>query len=233
MSIGMSKEKFYDSIAEEFDSIMNMYDTNRRLGVIFDDFWGKEDLRGKTLLDGGCGTGWFTKKASERGALTTSVDISEKLVAVTKKKNPQAQVICGSILELPFGNDSFDYVMSSEVIEHTPDPYQATKELIRVLKPGGKLCITVPNRSFWFFSVKLANFLRIRKYKGLENWVHYRQFKKFLLSQKIEIIEYKGIHLFPFVINCLNEFLFRLDKIFEKKLGCVMVNIAVYGVKRG
>ena len=45
---------------------------------------------------------------------------------------------------LPFPDNSFDYVISSDVIEHTPDPLQSTREMIRVLKPGGKIHLKTP-----------------------------------------------------------------------------------------
>ncbi len=228
----MDKENFYNSISEDFDSIMNMYDTNRRIEVIFDDFLGKENLKDKTLLDAGCGTGLFTKRAIERNAKVTSIDIAPKLVELTKRKNPSTNAIEASLLQLPFEDDTFDYVISSDVIEHTTNPYDATKELIRVLKPGGKICITVPNRTFWFFSVKIANLLKIRDYQGYENWVHYNEFRKFLIQNKIEIDNYKGIHLFPFVFSFLNPLLYRIDKMTDKKLGIFMVNIAAFGIKK-
>jgi ubiquinone/menaquinone biosynthesis C-methylase UbiE len=228
----MTKDKFYNTIAKDFDSIMNMYDLNRRIEVIFDDFLSKDDLKGKTMLDGGCGTGFFSKHAVKRGADVTAVDIAESLVEITKRKVPGMNGITASILELPFLNNQFDYVFSSDVIEHTPNPYIATLELIRVLKPGGKLCITVPNRSFWYFSVLIANALKLRNYHGYENWVPYRKYKKFLEKNGIKIHMYKGVHLFPFVFNPLNTILYSLDKIFERTLGVFMVNIAVYGEKR-
>lgn len=228
----MDKENFYNSIAEDFDSIMNMYDTNRRIEVIFDDFLGKENLKDKTLLDAGCGTGLFTKRAIERNAKVTSIDIAPKLVELTKRKNPSTNAIEASLLQLPFEDDTFDYVISSDVIEHTTNPYDATKELIRVLKPGGKICITVPNRTFWFFSVKIANLLKIRDYQGYENWVHFKEFRKFLTQNNIEIDNYKGVHLFPFVFSFLNPLLYKIDKKTDKKLGMFMVNIAAFGIKK-
>lgn len=227
----MDKEKFYDTIADDFDSIMNMYDTNRRIEVIFDDFLGSEDLKNKTLLDGGCGTGLFTKKAIERGAEVTSLDIAPKLVELTIKKNPSATGIEGSLLELPFEDNTFDFVISSDVIEHTPDPLAAVKELIRVLKPSGKICITVPNRTFWFFSVKIAEALKLRDYQGFENWVHYNDLKNFMERNNIRIIKFKGIHLFPFLIPALNPMLYKIDKITDEKLGKFMVNVAAFGTK--
>jgi len=228
----MNKELFYNTISEDFDSIMNMYDTNRRIEVIFKDFLGSESLENKTLLDAGCGTGIFTQKAISMKAETTSLDIAPNLVEITKKKNPTCKGFEGSILNLPFKDNTFDYVISSDVIEHTPDPYKATIELIRVLKPGGKLCITVPNRSFWFFSVKIANLFKLRKYQGFENWVKYRKFQNFLKQNNIEIIKYKGIHLFPFIVSFLNPLLYKLDKKLDKKLGVMCVNIAAFGVKK-
>lgn len=228
----MTREKFYDSISEEFDRMMNTYDTNRRIEVIFDDFLGVAPLQGKRLLDGGCGTGRFTRKAIERGADVVSLDIAGKLVEVTRRKNPGTRALCASLLALPFDTGTFDYVISSDVIEHTRDPYTATKELIRVLKSKGKLCITVPNKSFWYFSVVLANALGIRKYKGFENWVPYYRYKRFLNANNLTIIDYKGIHLFPFVVKFLNGILYRLDKIFQRKLGFMMVNLAALAEKK-
>lgn len=228
----MDKEKFYDTIADDFDSIMNMYDTNRRIEVIFDDFLGSEDLKNKSLLDGGCGTGLFTKKAIERGAEVISLDIAPKLVELTIRKNPSAKGIEGSLLELPFKENTFDYVISSDVIEHTPDPLAAVKELIRVLKPGGKICITVPNRTFWYFSVKIAETFKLRDYQGFENWVHYNDLRSFLEKNNIIINKFKGIHLFPFLIPSLNTILYKIDKKTDERLGKFMVNIAAYGTKK-
>jgi len=227
----MSKEMFYNSISDDFSSIMNMYDTDRRINIIFNDFLGKENLKSKLFLDAGCGTGLFTKAAILREANVTAIDISPNLVNLTKKNNPSATVIECSLLHLPFQDNYFDYVISSDVIEHTSDPIAATKELIRVLKKGGKLCITVPNKSFWYFSVKLANFLNFRKYQGFENWVYYGDFKNFLVQNKIDLIDYWGFHTFPFVFSFLNPLLRYIDKVLTNKFDSIKINIASYGTK--
>ncbi|WP_109831253.1 class I SAM-dependent methyltransferase [Reichenbachiella versicolor] len=229
----MNKELFYNDIAEDFDSIMNMYDTNRRIEVIFKDFLGDENLTKQSLLDAGCGTGWFTKKAVERGAEVTTLDIAPKLVDISVNKSPKAKGIVGSLLDLPFDDNSFSYVISSEVIEHTPNPYDATLEMIRVLKPGGKICITAPNRTFWYFSLKLAQTFNLRDYQGYENWVHYHELKSFLINNGIDLIGFKGIHLYPFVVPALNKPLYWLDQKLDQKLGWMMVNVAAFGIKKG
>ena len=54
-------------------------------------------------------------------------------------------VVCGDATQLPFADGSFDGVVASEVLEHVPDDVGALAELVRVLRPGGALAITVPS----------------------------------------------------------------------------------------
>ncbi len=227
----MDKELFYESIAKDFDSIMNNYDIKRRIEVVFSEFLGLENLQGKKLLDAGCGTGWFSKKATELGAHVTAMDLSPTLVQITKDKVPSVNAIVGSVLEISFPDNYFDYVISSEVIEHTPNPKLAVKEMLRVLRPGGKICLTTPNKTTWYFSLIIAEKFKIRKYQGLENWSYFYDFKKFLISNDLQIISYKGIHLFPFIFPFLNPLLRFCDRIFANKFGFACVNLAAYCVK--
>lgn len=215
---------FYEDFAAEFDSVVNMYDTKKRLSVIFDELLAGENLKNKKLLDAGCGTGWFSAEAVKRGAKVTSMDVGQKLLKEVAKKCDSKRVV-GSILKMPFKDNSFDYVVSSEVIEHVTDPDKALKELYRVLKPGGTLALTTPNK-FWYFSLKIANALNLRPYQGLENWHWYGELKNKLKKLGFKIQEMYGIHAFPFVAPRLN---FVLDYLHQHRetLAPIMVNIAV------
>ena len=177
------KMYFYESFADEFDSKMNMYDTNKRLEVIFNELL-REDITGKKLLDAGCGTGWFSKLSCERGAIVTSMDLGENLLSKVAQKCTSERVV-GSILEIPFKDNSFDIIVSSEVIEHVPDPYHAIQELFRVLKPGGTLVLTTPNK-IWYFAIWIANVLKMRPYQGLENWTGWYEMKQNLTIKYIK-----------------------------------------------
>ena len=63
----MSKRFFYETIAGDFDELMNAFDVRRRLEVVYDQFL-TGDLAGLRLLDVGCGTGRFSERAHQRGA---------------------------------------------------------------------------------------------------------------------------------------------------------------------
>jgi SAM-dependent methyltransferase len=59
-------------------------------------------------------------------------------------ESAKAEAVKGDALELPYADASFDCVIASEILEHVPEDDRAISELVRVLKPGGSLAITVP-----------------------------------------------------------------------------------------
>lgn len=228
MTPDAKRENFYDSIAVDFDRIVNHYDLQKRLSVVFDELL-SPSLEGQTVLDAGCGTGWFSARAVSCKGKVTSLDTGRKLLEETSKKCDTIRVV-GSVLSLPFADDSFDVVISSEVIEHTTNPVLAISEMCRVLKPGGKLVLTTPNKA-WYFALKIAEFLRLRPYQGLENWVSRKTLCHELSGQNMTIIECYGIHLFPFYLSAFYPVLDFFHR-FRNSLGPVMVNLAVLAEKR-
>ena len=221
------KQRFYDQFAGEFDVRMNRYDLETRLRVIFEQLL-PEDLSGKMLLDVGCGTGWFSRKAMERGARVTSLDVGLNLLEQVGRKC-SSQCCLGSICALPFADGTFDVVISSEVIEHVPEPHLAVRELVRVLKPGGVLALTTPNR-IWHFAISFANRIGARPYEGYENWVGYGELHQWLEKEGLAIETQFGFHLFPFVTRLSYPVLRFFDR-WGKPLGPLMLNQAMRGRK--
>jgi 2-polyprenyl-3-methyl-5-hydroxy-6-metoxy-1,4-benzoquinol methylase len=219
---------FYDSIASEFDEIMNPYDLLKRINIVFDKFLNRYQFEERTLLDVGCGTGWFSKAAMEKGARVFSLDIGKKLLLEVKKKCA-SRSIQGDALNLGFSDGAFDLVICSELIEHTYNPRLAIRECTRVLKTGGHIVITVPNR-IWYPALKIAHLLRIRPYKGLENWVSWFGLKKWMEEEGLRIESQIGFHAMPFVSSILYPLIDRLDRSFEA-LGPMMLNIGVLAKK--
>jgi len=221
------KQLFYNRFAGEFDQKMNRYDLERRVQIIF-DVLSREDLKGKRILDGGCGTGWFSMNAVQRGAQVTSLDVGYNLLRQTALKC-QSDLCNGSLCDLPFCEGSFDIVISSEVIEHVTDPERAFQELVRVLKPGGTLALTTPNR-IWHWAIRLGNALGARPYDGHENWVGYGELRRMAQSQRLQVLDQFGFHLFPFIFSWTNSLLSRIDHA-GRLLGPVMLNQAILAKK--
>jgi SAM-dependent methyltransferase len=97
-------------------------------------------LRGKRVLDIGAGLGESSVYLALQGALVTSVDISPGMVNCARRLAALHhvnidQVVCAAE-ELPFVDDSFDYVYASNIIHHTVDREGFFRQLRRVLKPG-------------------------------------------------------------------------------------------------
>jgi len=98
------------------------------------------------ILDIGCGGGWLAKTLCKQGHRVISTDISTKnpIKAVEMIPEPTHFGLVADVFLLPVKENSIDCVVSSEVIEHVPDPMAFIAALYKVLAPGGKLVITTP-----------------------------------------------------------------------------------------
>jgi SAM-dependent methyltransferase len=94
------------------------------------------------ILDAGCGSGRNMVELAKLGSVT-GVELSETSVALARERDA-GEVIAGSVLEMPFADDSFDLAVSLDVIEHLEDDLAALRELRRTAAPGGVLLVTVP-----------------------------------------------------------------------------------------
>jgi SAM-dependent methyltransferase len=107
--------------------------------------WSPEELRGKDLLECGSGAGRFTEVLCETGATVTSFDISSAVHAnaASNGRFPNLRLVQASIYEMPFPEESFDFLFCFGVVQHTPDVERSFKTLFRYLRPGGRFCIDV------------------------------------------------------------------------------------------
>ena len=114
---------------------------------------------GDTFLDAGTGFGRHAFEAARRGARVVALDYAEHEVAITRatfaamyeagELDPESftGVVRGDATCLPFNDATFDCIVTSEVLEHIDDDTSALREIVRVLRPGGRLAATVPS---WF-----------------------------------------------------------------------------------
>jgi SAM-dependent methyltransferase len=104
---------------------------------------------GDWLLDAGCGGGRHCFGALDRGARVAGLDLDPAslrlaLAGMTQRERAGGGVLQGDVFRLPFPDDRFDRVICSEVMEHVHDYPAAVRELVRVLRPGGTIGITIP-----------------------------------------------------------------------------------------
>lgn len=113
-----------------------------------DRFWGAtgwvpEELKGQWVLDIGCGAGRFAEIALNAGAKLVALDYSSAVAACydNLKHHPNLHVVQGDIYAMPFSRQSFPFVYSLGVLQHTPDVAAAFASLPPLLSSGGRLCV--------------------------------------------------------------------------------------------
>jgi ubiquinone/menaquinone biosynthesis C-methylase UbiE len=109
--------------------------------------WAAEIVVGKSVLDAGCGTGYGVVLMAQAGAeRVVGVDIAGEAVSRAHELAKDAEFVVGDVRKLPFDDQAFDVVTCFEVIEHVDGAEDVLPELKRVLRPGGVLLLSSPNR---------------------------------------------------------------------------------------
>lgn len=130
-------------------------------------------FHGQRILDAGCGDGRFIAELRDRDAEVYGTDYSERAVQFARIMNPSAKIEVGDLTaELPFEPDWFDQIVLIETLEHIPpkDLPGVIRELHRVLKPGGRLIVTVPHKNRKIDSKHYQHFtaMQVREIVGAE-----------------------------------------------------------------
>lgn len=95
---------------------------------------------GERALDAGCGTGMYTRRLTERGAIVTGVDRDPAMLSAAHVKAPAATLVEGQITELPFERDMFDLALAVTVLCFVPKPQRAVSALVRVTGRAAAWC---------------------------------------------------------------------------------------------
>jgi len=104
---------------------------------------------GEKVLEVDCGPGVLAKKMRERGADVTATDLSSVAVQRARDKGIPAQQVDIDTQDLPFADATFDVVVSNSAIEHRFFHERSFGECARVLKPGGRFIVCLPNIAHW------------------------------------------------------------------------------------
>jgi SAM-dependent methyltransferase len=128
----------WERVANKYDSVWSS-STRQFIPPLLD----AAEVAGKlSLLDVGCGPGYVSAAAAERGAIPVGLDFSREMIRIAEKMFPRLQFQEGDAQNLAFVDGTFDRVVANFALLHLADPERAFAEAGRVLKPGGKFGFT-------------------------------------------------------------------------------------------
>jgi ubiquinone/menaquinone biosynthesis C-methylase UbiE len=147
-------KKIMKKVENDYDAVAKEWDVSRFVARANQIKVASRIKNGDRVLDVGCGNGVFYPVLVDKSINYIGLDISKKLLALAKKKalknkgKAKVKFIKGIITKLPFINNQFDCVCAFAILHHVPSGElraQAVQEIWRVLKPGGKVAVTVWN----------------------------------------------------------------------------------------
>ena len=154
-----SNQGFYDADSGEYDAKRWVSPAGRFTNIAQQNIVSKLcDAWSGRALEIGQGTARFTMPLLKQGLQMTICDLSPEMLDVARGNITKAglekgleDAVEGSIYELPFKDNSFDYAISLNVFNHLEHPDQALAQMARVIKPGGSLLINYANLRSWYW----------------------------------------------------------------------------------
>lgn len=140
----------YEQMAEAYDALIDhkphnaYYDRPNTLGLL-------PAVRGRDILDAACGPGKYAEILLEQGARVTGVDLSPRMIALAKARNPEAGTFFVHDMAEPFhmlGAASFDIVICALAMHYLEDWTPCLQEFFRLLRPGGRLILSIEHPFF-------------------------------------------------------------------------------------
>ncbi len=138
----MNSNKYFNEIAHQWDNMQQNFFSEEVRDKAFSVAGVK---KGKIAADIGAGSGFISEGLIHKGLKVIAVDQSEEMLAEMREKFSSAEGVeyrLGEAEKLPIPDETIDYAFANMYIHHVESPQKAIKEMVRILKPGGKLVIT-------------------------------------------------------------------------------------------
>ena len=180
--------EYYEGIWAALPEDQEPWQWRRRRALLL-----REARPGERVLDLGCGAGRFVAALREAGADPVGVELAEAALARARRAAPGADLrLVEADGSLPLGHAEVDLVWCSEVLEHVADTVAFLTEVRRVLRPGGRLLLTVPDHGR-FKRIMLAATAHDAHYDPLGE--HLRFYTRRSLTRVLEATGFGAIKL--------------------------------------
>ena len=179
----MESKQYFETIATEWDKKRTSFFSER----VREKAFSKVNIHQDTIIaDLGCGTGFISEGLVNKKVQIIAIDQSEAMLEVMKQKFSNYSNISyftGSSGALPVVSDSVDIVFANMYLHHTPDPFDAIKEVFRILKSNGSLIITdLDEHDFKFLATEQYDIWMGFSRTDIENWFVKAGFKEVSVS---------------------------------------------------
>ena len=165
MNTELLQQQHYDEIATAYGAHYgDRFSQEYRVKFFYQPMFENIDLFGCDVLEAMCGSGEASEYLLGKGSRVTGLDISTVEINAFRRRWPQCEAICGSILDSGLASESFDFVAVVGGLHHLhPNLHQAIQQIHRLLKPGGYFCFAEPHtgsaadwiRQLWYRYDKL------------------------------------------------------------------------------
>ncbi len=185
-------------IADGYDKIAEVLAMSPKFYRLCASLIAPKTTSGGGVLDIGCGQGLQLAEIHRLcpNAILHGMDISPKLVDLARQHVPSGHFQTGDADNLAYADAQFDVVVMTEVLEHLADPVLALTQIKRVLKPGGWLLMTVPNRDWLRYEWYLGN---RKAYQPVDDkWYRVAEVRGYLDQAGFEVRRITGAENFYF-----------------------------------
>ncbi|MBU0976301.1 MAG: class I SAM-dependent methyltransferase [Patescibacteria group bacterium] len=151
MTNKLNQKVYWKKVAKSYNKLVNdTGDTTHRkvINPIVSGFLG--DLKGKTILDAGCGNGYWSGKMAKEAKKVIGVDFTKELIDIARLKfsAPNLEFITNDLRRLNIPDNKFDVVLCNMALIDVDGLNKAVGEMARVLKTGGNLVISITHPCF-------------------------------------------------------------------------------------
>jgi len=211
----------YNKFAEEYHTRLVNNNTNQYHKYVekpyFIDLL-KNSIKGKKVLDLGCGSGIFTQRLLKfKPKKLVGLDLSDGLIKIAKKEYPSIKFFSGDAKKTKFKHKNFNVVMSSLMVHYFDNLDPLFREVSRILKKDGKFIFSMHHPIMEATSRLKVNGKKDSKKRLLKNYFKEEKYKWKLGEKMKNMIAYH--HTFETIFKNLNKNGFVVENLFETRPG--------------